>query len=181
MAYSQPVHIQQVRDQAALISMTWKEEQAKLAAKSANGTGEPGAEPRRLETLTIEFDNNNLIVRAIQPHLLLVLVGGVPPNRKHEFTVTAEAHGDPRYPSEELPEPDTDANQAEDALLEAGDGNSDARQRPTSITSTISQYEKDLKLGVLHCQRKKTDKMTEFIRKDFDSRGFVMPDESHIS
>ncbi|CAD0047174.1 unnamed protein product [Aureobasidium pullulans] len=57
--------------------------------------------PNALETLTVEFDNRNLIVKYLQPKLLLVLEGGVPPGRKRELKVTAEAPDDARYPSED--------------------------------------------------------------------------------
>lgn len=41
----------------------------------------------------------------------------------------------------------------------------------------MSQRDKDIKLGALHIQRKKLDAMTKFIRDDFNSKGFVMPDD----
>ena len=180
MAYSTPVDIKDLRDQAALISMAWKEHEAKHIHQSESGEPES-----RLETLTIEFQHNNIIIRAIQPKLLLVLVGGVPPSRKALFKITTEAYGDPRYPPAYSPEPHStsakdlpqgDAS-AEESLPTIED-RSVAKTKAASITSNMSQREKDIKVGILHIQRKKLDALTAFIRADFDSKGFVMPDDS---
>lgn len=189
MAYSTPVDIKDLRDQAALVSMAWKDSEASLLvkrSKGANGSESSKSTSRQgLETLTIEFQHNNIIVRAIQPKLLLVLVGGVPPNRNNIFKITPEAYGDPRYPSAEpLPEeeqtsvqgdPSTDNQQ----LIEAESDH--LKPKAASICSTMSQRDKDLKLGVLHIQRKKIDALTKFIRADFEAKGFVMPDDSSIT
>jgi hypothetical protein len=174
--------------------MAWKEHEAsllaKLKSKDTNGNSASDAKkdssiPVGLETLTIEFQHNNIIVRAIQPKLLLVLVGGVPPSRKSLFKITPEAYGDPRYPSTENPEeespPSGQANES-DASAEGssspGEGGSPTKKKAASIISTMSQRDKDLKIGALHIQRKKIDALTDFIRADFDSKGFVMPDDS---
>lgn len=138
MAYSKPFDIKEIRDQAALISMVWKEAAKQCAAKS-----------KQLETLTIEFTHNNIIMHAIQPNFIMVMVGGIPPNKEKVFKATPEAKGDPRYPPTDLPESD------------AG----------------LSQTEKDIKLGLLHVQRRKMDKLCETIRKEFERTGFQMPDE----
>lgn len=103
LAYSTPANIKELRDQAALISMAWKDYEKAISSRqedlSQTDDSAVGAQHKSLETLTIECDGNNLIVRAIQPKLLLVLVGGIPPGRKRGFKMTAEATGDPRYPS----------------------------------------------------------------------------------
>lgn len=198
LAYSTPVDIKELRDQAALISMAWKEHEAAVQAKVSKGKGsdEPGssqqitssAEPL-LETLTIEFENNNLIVRAIQPKLLLILVGGVPPGRKASFKITPEAYGDPRYPASGSSNNAQSSTTTVTAWAPSSQSNtppeSDVTHSPartvTSIAgSHMSQREKDMKLGTLHIQRKKLDAMTRFIRSDFDSKGFVMPDDSNF-
>lgn len=177
LAYSTPANIKELRDQAALISMAWKEHELNVHSE-AHDAGHNGSSP--LETLTIEFDNNNLIVRAIQPKLLLVLVGGVPPGRKLSFKITPETQGGPRYPIE-IPglsggrhdgviEPSQSSESS--ALGPALVGSPEA---PSIADSTMSQKEKDMKLGALHIQRKKLDAMTRFIRQDFERKGFVMP------
>ncbi|OCK80925.1 hypothetical protein K432DRAFT_404290 [Lepidopterella palustris CBS 459.81] len=197
LAYSTPVDIKELRDQAALISMAWKEHEAALRAKKVKGnakdlleTNQSSSSPRDplLETLTIEFEHNNIIVRAIQPKLLLILVGGVPPERKASFKITPEAYGDPRYPSSEpsviskssgtVISSEEDSPAEHRAIADSEIAKSIAH-RPTSIAeSHMSQREKDVKAGTLHIQRKKLDAMTDFIRNDFDSKGFVMPDDS---
>lgn len=110
LAYCTPANIRELRDQAALISKTWKEHEAILKAKLkarneydsdqqvTKTDTEITTQESSLETLTIETPTSNLLVRAVQPSLLLILVGIVPPNRKPTFKISAEAEGDPRYP-----------------------------------------------------------------------------------
>ncbi|KAK0650689.1 hypothetical protein DIS24_g6563 [Lasiodiplodia hormozganensis] len=186
LAYSTPANIKELRDQAALISMAWKEHELNIhsGADDADHEGS-SAPPQPLETLTIEFDNNNLIVRAIQQKLLLVLVGGVPPGRKQTFKITPETQGGPRYPTEiaglsggrhdGVIEP----SQSSEASGQGADlvGSPEAPSTASIADSTMSQREKDMKLGALHIQRKKLDAMTRFIRQDFERKGFVMPDD----
>jgi hypothetical protein len=181
MAYSTPVDIKELRDQAALVSMAWKEQEAGRALQtSQHDAAEASQQP--LETLTIETQFNNIIVRAIQRSLLLVLVGGVPPTRKKVFRITPEARGDARYPvsivADDAPtsQPGESSTAAEGSP--SGDGSAMASRRAPSILSNMSQREKDVKIGVLHIQRKKLDALTDFIRKDFETKGFVMPDDS---
>ncbi|KAH0066208.1 hypothetical protein KCU60_g21631, partial [Aureobasidium melanogenum] len=112
--------------------------------------------PDALETLTVEFDNRNLIVKYLQPKLLLVLEGGVPPGRKRELKVTAEAPGDARYPPE-----DSDHT---DAML----GTSVGSKASTTVSSTQ-------RLSVLHIQRRKMEIMAETIKRELS--GFEMPDD----
>ncbi|KAJ4299016.1 hypothetical protein N0V90_004260 [Kalmusia sp. IMI 367209] len=157
MAYTTPIDIRDLRDQAALISMAWKDHSSQLKS-----TTSPDA---TLETLTIETANNNIIARAIQPSLLLVLVGGVPPSRKEVFKITPEARGDARYPP-------FDASEDVPTSPKGGAG------KAPSVLSTMSSRERDVKGGVLHIQRKKIDALTGYLRRDFDAKGFVMPDDS---
>lgn len=189
MAYSTPVDIKDLRDQAALISMAWKEHEASFQAKQAKQASHPDQPESEesttdLETLTIEFQHNNIIIRAIQPKLLLVLVGGVPPSRRTVFKVTTEAYGDPRYPPIEMPDSDSahsnllQGDSSAESLVPANQDLNLSKKKASSITSNMSQKEKDVKVGVLHIQRKKLDALTAFIRADFDSKGFVMPDDS---
>jgi hypothetical protein len=104
LAYTGPSNIKELRDQAALISILWREaehDNKKQNPKSQNVdlTSSAVLQPGSLETLTIESEKSNIIVRAIQPRLLLILVGGRPPNREENFfKITAEALGDARYP-----------------------------------------------------------------------------------
>ncbi|CAI6331630.1 unnamed protein product [Periconia digitata] len=186
MAYSTPVDIKELRDQAALISMAWREHssQSSSSTNPQSPTYVPDNEPdpqAKLEILTIETQHNNIIVRAIQPSLLLILVGTVPPSRKTVFSITPEYEGDSRYPPEEEPFSSShgDSNSPAAVVSVGTPGGSDrGKKRTPSILSTMSTRDKDVKLGALHIQRKKIDALTAFIRKDFDAKGFVMPDDS---
>lgn len=183
MAYSTPVDIKELRDQAALVSMAWKEQEANRKLQSSQHDGAEDSQPP-LETLTIETQFNNIIVRAIQRSLLLVLVGGVPPTRKKVFRITPEAHGDARYPVSIASE-DSPTSQPKDSIVSTedsspGDGGAITAKKAPSILSNMSQREKDVKIGALHIQRKKLDALTDFIRKDFAAKGFVMPDDSNF-
>ena len=111
LAYSGRPDIQLLRDQAALLSQIWKEHKDKLKERDRNTTSEAYSSSASttvstivegaLETLTIENANSNIIIRAVQPRLLLVLIGGPPPHRPSDFfKVTAEVKGDARYPTE---------------------------------------------------------------------------------
>ncbi|KAF2205374.1 hypothetical protein GQ43DRAFT_428157 [Delitschia confertaspora ATCC 74209] len=190
LAYSTPVDIKELRDQAALISMAWKEQDAALQAKAAKGSiqseacqSSDSSTSSVLETLTIEFQHNNVIVRAIQPKLLLVLVGGVPPNRKPIFKMTPEAYGGARYPSAERRE-EVSTSQlqqnpsiSENVTPERAESSARNRNTPSIASSTMSQKQKDIKLGILHIQRKKLDAMSKYLRAEFDAKSFVMPDD----
>lgn len=120
-----------------------------------------------LETLTIETESCNILVRSLQPELLFVLLGELPPNRSQGFNITAEGHGDPRHPA--LEGSDTQGGAPANAQGATG------RLKAPSIHSSMSQREKDLRLGVLHVQRKRLDALTDYIQRDFRDSGFVMP------
>jgi len=179
MAYSTPVDIKELRDQAALVSMAWKEQESHLAQQRSQQDVEDSQPP--LETLTIETQHNNIIVRAIQRSLLLVLVGGVPPARRKVFRITPEVKGSGRWPVEIG---EGGEGRGKSATLSgdspAAGGNAGTTLKAPSILSTMSQREKDVKTGALHIQRKKLDALTDFIRKDFEAKGFVMPDDSNF-
>lgn len=176
MAYSQPSNTKELRDQAALVSMAWKEQEAAANEKASRPDSAKSASSSSaitegtLETLTIEQDELNLIIRAIQPKLLLVMRGGTPPGRKKEFKMTPELRGGPRYPSGDpvLPAPSSAKGSPTDS----------PGKLSTSLSSTLSQRERDILGGVLHIQRKKVDALTKMIREDFDAKGFVMPDDT---
>jgi hypothetical protein len=53
--------------------------------------------------------------------------------------------------------------------------------KAASVLSTMSSRERDVKGGALHIQRKKIDALTEYLRSDFDAKGFVMPDDAGFS
>ena len=78
LAYSKPVQTKELRDQAALISMTWKDHcQGRQKPSVRNGTTQDHSLKPALKTLTIETPDCNIIVRLLQPELLLVLIGRI--------------------------------------------------------------------------------------------------------
>jgi hypothetical protein len=177
LAYSTPVNIKELRDQAALVSAAWKENCSGRHTQTAPDPRKDSAHPERdhsaaaslanalkpaLETLTIQAEHCNILVRSLQPELLFVMIGEIPPTRKQAFKVTPEGRGDPRYPASE--EPDTLSTSL-------------ANGRAPSIMSTMSQRERDVKLGALHIQRKRLDALTAYIKRDFEASGFVMPSD----
>lgn len=178
LAYSTPVNIKELRDQAALISAAWKEH---CVGRQTQSTPDPRKDSARdeseaahnsglkpaLETLTIEAENCNILIRALQPELLFVLIGELPPNKSQQFKITAEGHGDPRYPALE----GSDTRPSTPTAAQSASG----RLKAPSIRSSMSQREADIKLGVLHVQRKRLDALTDYIQRDFKDSGFVMP------
>ena len=103
IAYSTPADMLQVRDQAALISMAWREHSDKGSSTHssrvnlADSTSQLGG----LKALTVELGSYNIIARAIQLNLVLVLVGGVA-GRETDFKITAEKVDDSIYPPGEI-------------------------------------------------------------------------------
>lgn len=181
LAYSTPANIKELRDQATLISMAWEDHQISIGAKAKEAShsadeNDSTADRNCLETLTIEFDHANLIVRAIQANLLLVLLGDVPPGRSNVFKITPEGVSDPRYPSAETTVSteaarEADKEVADDETLDSqiGHSSSDDDNRDTQLK------DKESRLSLLHVQREKADALCDFIRRDLDSKGFVMP------
>lgn len=173
MGYSTPVDIKELRDQAAVVSMLWNDTRNGRQPDDRKDSAQPPAatapsttpSPKlALETLTVETEHCNIIVRALQTELLLVLVGNIAPHKKQSFKVTPEEHGDQRYPAAEA---------VEETTVKKG--------KAPSILSTMSQREKDIKLGVLHIQRKKLDALAEYILDDFNATGFVQPPDSSLN
>lgn len=181
IAYTLPANIKELRDQAALVSISWKENlEAKLASDdtSSHHSSEPSQRTLRddaLETLTIEFDNRNLLIRYLQTKLLLVLEGGVPPGRKRPLKVTAEAPGDPPYPSEQRPESPPRST--------AGSANGDSKPSNQMLSSSVGSRASTAvssqsgRLSVLQVHRKKLDLLAKAIKDEFQSSGFVMPED----
>jgi hypothetical protein len=199
LAYSTPVDIKELRDQAALISIAWKEHchgrqkppapgHRKDSARndnSATATASQALQPA-LRTLTIQSQNCNILVRLLQPELLLILVGNIPPKKSQTFRINAEGYGDPRYPPIDvsLSRPGSSSNfmqgdAAGDQFRLAGPDGSGKGKAP-SIMSNMSQREKDIRNGVLHVQRKRLDALADYALRDFESTGFIMPADSDL-
>jgi hypothetical protein len=103
LSYSVPENVQKFRSEAALAANAWKEySDASEASDFVNDTGD--VVDGELDVLTIEMISGNIIIHAVQPHLLLVLVGfNDRKNNKEDFAdrFHPEYKGDERYP---LPE-----------------------------------------------------------------------------
>ncbi|KAK5004900.1 hypothetical protein LTR28_008341, partial [Elasticomyces elasticus] len=202
LAYTHPANAKELRDRAALVSMAWKENSAAAHAKKSGaqppdtsaGTtptqpsetpkkAPPPPPPDSLETLTIEFDNRNLLVRYLQPKLLLVLEGGVPPRRKKGFRVTPEAPGDPVYPSAERPEIPTAPPSKAPSERRRSNGASSPSHQPDDVRLSMSAGSKTSKgasdpggslmgrTSVLQVHRRKLDAMAQAIRAEFEKDG----------
>ncbi|GAB7355356.1 hypothetical protein MBLNU459_g5883t2 [Dothideomycetes sp. NU459] len=158
MAYTTPANMKELRDQVALVSISWKENLEKKDSENfepQHSQGGPNEPPKRvvrpdaLETLTIEFDNR-----------------GVPPGRKRTLRVTAEAPGDPRYPPDEPTDPSVGTAHA--PMLSSSVGSK------ASTTASAASFRR---LSVLQIQRKKTEMMTRTIKEEFKRSEFLMPDD----
>jgi hypothetical protein len=194
LAYSTPVDIKELRDQAALISIAWKEhcqgrqkpyvrkDSARNDHSAATTASQSSKSP--LKTLTIQSRDCNILVRLLQPELLLVLVGNIPPKKSQTFKINAEGNGDPRYPPiDAFPSrPGSSSN-----LLQ-GDAATDdpartvlsGKGKTPSLMSNMSQREKDIRHGVLHVQRKRLDALADYALRDFESTGFIMPADADL-
>lgn len=194
IAYTLPANIKELRDQVALVSISWKEhlearsnvDNSPQQTQDHGNNHEPSQRtvtPDALETLTIEFDKGNLIVRYLQPRLLLVLEGGVPPGRRRPLKVTAEAPGEAPYPSAERPE----SPPPPPSVTESENGGRSARGSPPkaaalssstgSKASTAISSNTGRKLSVLAVHRRKMDILARTIKDEFERSGFVMPDD----
>lgn len=188
LAYSKPVDIKELRDQAALISIAWKDNctgrQKPLASADAD---QDSASKATLRTLTIETEDCNIIARLLQPELMLVLVGKIPPSKRQAFRIVPEGDGDARYPDTEgsgsrpdssyrFPQGDASA----DPLARPVGQVDTFKKRPASIKSNMSQRERDVRTGTLHVQRKRLDALANYVLRDFEETGFIMPADSDL-
>ncbi|TLD32681.1 hypothetical protein E2P81_ATG05657 [Venturia nashicola] len=195
LAYTGPSDIKELRDQAALISILWREAEQQNKQKIAKTTdlaSSGGLNPGQLETLTIESESSSIIVRAIQSRLLLVLVGSKPlkNNGSKYFKITPEAVGDARYPSADLtPSPRPSETRSSSSSSVANDSGSEGPQRSWDGQETLPESSEskntiavpdEVRFGLLHIQRNKIDAATEHMRKDFKSKGFCMPEDVGI-
>lgn len=189
LAYTGPSNIKELRDQAALISILWRDAEQENKKKnpgseSSDHTSGATLKPGSLETLTIESEKSNIIVRALQPRLLLVLVGGRPPKRDDGyFKVTPEAVGDARYPPADYTSSPLEKTSSSSSADNTANEDSPQEQDGTTNTTRnemVTPLDADLQLGLLHIQRKKIDAATEHMRADFRSKGFTMPHDLSI-
>ncbi|GAB7363474.1 hypothetical protein MBLNU230_g3746t1 [Neophaeotheca triangularis] len=156
LANSLPTDARDLRRQTALVALAWQEHQPPERNQSLMDESEPRSDTSKpaLETLTIESWSSNVIATLIQPQLLLVLEGGVPPRRKaFEQKTTPEFQGDSAYPN-----------------LEGDDLGSS-----TSLASKASSV---AGTGVLRLHRKRLNALAASIAEQLERTGFSMPEES---
>lgn len=167
LAYSRPVHINDLRRQAALAALSWQEHDRTSAASADpfprdfdEELREDAADRSPLATLTMESGTANVLLRRLQASLLLVLEGGVPPGMRAEdmSRITTETlDGRQRV---------TESSATTTAAMDG------AEQDPNSDDhSSVAN-------DVLQLQRKKLDALAAVMIKDFEQSGFRMPDET---
>jgi len=109
IAYSTSIDIKAVRDQVALISIIWKEH---AASKTPS------------EILAIESATCNILIRAVQPALLLVLIGSRSGNSVKPLKVTSLSATQTTLPAsnhdaESSPSPEISVLQVQTRKLES--------------------------------------------------------------
>lgn len=167
LAYTTPTDMKDLRRQAAIAAMSWLD-----YADDQLSTGNPERDdleshdlsvPGLLRTLTMENEQSNVIIRKLQPGLLLVLEGGVPPRKRaFEAKVTAEGPGDAPYPN------------LENRGVDSGPGSS-ASSVAESASTKANALRKTLVL-----QRGKLDALASAIASDLEKTGFRMPDGESV-
>ncbi|KAF2670634.1 hypothetical protein BT63DRAFT_243632 [Microthyrium microscopicum] len=199
LAYPRPTDIKQYRDEAALVVKAWKDSDQLLMNKynrKLPSTRNRSAHiaDKELQALTISAQKGNIIVYAIQPRLLLVLVGAkTPPSNSTEVEFIHEAKGEARYPprSDEphlhvldfsSPEMDLPAtppaqfgNQIDTQLDPGSQGQSPSATPPYEEPNPMSISQQSLNipieqqhLGILHLQRSKLERMADHLAKEMD-------------
>ncbi|KAI9657823.1 MAG: hypothetical protein M1831_004059 [Alyxoria varia] len=117
IAYSAPANIQQIKSQAASITLALKEHSraqsstpqldgdSLVASQQFTASRAPTqpADGDDIQALTIEFDGRNIVAKPVQPGVYLVLMGSsaYAPSEQ-EFKITVERFGDAPYPSLEV-------------------------------------------------------------------------------
>lgn len=145
--------------QVTMVTLAWQEnDAARGESESERENPAPGQLRDQLRTLTIEVAANNIIATRVQPQLLLVLEGGVPPRRLgFEPKTTPEGPDDDQYPPDE-----------QDATDFAKNGAGPSRAGSTTSVAAVS---------VLRLQRRKLEAMANAIADEFQQTGFQMPIE----
>ncbi|KAM0723951.1 hypothetical protein Q7P37_000942 [Cladosporium fusiforme] len=164
LAYSQPANTRDLRNQAAMVALSWQEhEMAKVHEEhdEDDEDHDPADFMDHIRALTIEAETSNIVATRLQSHMLLVLEGGVPPRRQgFEPKTTVEGIDDDQYP----PEDPNLANVPKDATVSS------------RASSTISSAA----VSVLRLQRKKLEALSNAIIDDFERTGFEIPEEGAL-
>ncbi|CAK4033973.1 Hypothetical predicted protein [Lecanosticta acicola] len=171
LAYSQPTDINDLRRQAAIAAITWQEHQhpapdGHLADSFQGEIREDGEPQQPLHVLSVESEASNVLLRQIQPQLLLVLEGGVPPRRAgFGRRVTAEsADGtQQQWPHHQGDNASLRSNATATATATNGGGGGGS-------SSAVAA-------SVLKLHRGRLDALADAIISDFQQTGFQMPAE----
>lgn len=155
LASTQPTDMKDLRKQVAVAALLWQDQQKLGSGESSSEPTSATHAPRQLHTLIVESEASNLLMRLIQPGLLLVLEGGVPP-RKRAFEVRTTAEGPDGEP----------LHQSQTA---------DSTSISSRAESSVSRLPGG---GVLGLHRRKLDAMAAAFASDFEESGFRMPNES---
>jgi len=158
LASTQPIDYKHLRKQVAMAALSWQEHRRTKAAEPDGNASSEMTMHHQLYTLILESDFSNVLIRQVQPELLLVLEGGVPPRKQtFEPRVTAEGPGG---------EPLHDRRTANSEL-----GISMSSKAESRLSANPAG-------GVLGLHRKKLDAMAAAIASDFEQTGFNMPGET---
>lgn len=163
LAYNKTDDIRDLRSQVAKAALLWQEqvESHQHDASGTEGERSQNASQPDLKTLTMETEQGNTVIRKLQPRLLLVLQGGVPPRKRNfEPRVTAEGAGDTPYPDLAAAQP------------QGSQPGSFVSSAAPSITGKAAN-------GVLALQRRKLDALAAAIEEGFEKSGFKMPEEGN--
>lgn len=153
LAYSTPADIRSLRDQAAMVSMTFREQPTfTYPFVTTNSDSQPPSPTRQdsevKSTMIIQTESCNVIVQYLQPRMLLVLEGGLPPHHKGISGVFVDSTDSPS------PETDTPAD-----------------------SKAVSKQQKTGRM-TLAAHRSKIDLVAKAIRDELDKQGFKMPNDS---
>lgn len=178
VAYTAPADVRSLRDQAALVLVTWREQIEYLRTESTSPEADGDAHGTTndlgssLHTMIMEFDSRNVLVRQIQPKLLLVLEGGVPPGRRKSLHITIESLDGTKRPGTATSVDASQVSRTDDTNNAASHaaGSPSARSL-ASTTASVSQRRNN----ILDLHRRKLDALTEVIRQDFEKAQFSMP------
>ncbi|KAI9716753.1 MAG: hypothetical protein M1828_007560 [Chrysothrix sp. TS-e1954] len=151
VAYSKPANIKQVRDQAAVVMMTLKDQ----LASNTDETDQPDLLSGNFQALTIELDSHSIIARPLRTNLLLILVGHTSADLQRPFQVVLEHTGDPEHPARLNGHVQDD----EDA------GFPDGEQSEAKVKTA------------LQAQRMKADALVDHINHELD--GLNMPEDAY--
>lgn len=164
LAYSQPANTKELRKQAAMVALSWQEHEMADVQQSPETEDEdhdPAEDVHHIRALTVEAVSSNTLATRLQPHLLLVLEGGVPPRRQEfEPKTTAESPDDDQYPPE--------------------DPNLASLTKDATVSSRASSINSNAAISVLRLQRKKLEAMANAIIDEFERSGFEMPEEGAL-